>query len=79
HLAGDKVELEAGWFDGIKDVWVSLRKSIPWGKPKSMTPFELALQDLAQRYADSSKAVTDRLIAINRLDGECAAEIVKAA
>jgi len=79
RVAGDKVELEAGWFEGIKDVWGSLRKSIPWGRSGDMTAFELAMQGLAQRYADSTKAVTDKLIAINRLDGECAAEIVEAA
>jgi hypothetical protein len=30
HMASDKVELESGWFDGVKDTWGSLRKSIPW-------------------------------------------------
>ena len=79
RLATDKVELEAGWFEGIKDVWTSLRKSIPWGKSKEMTPFEVAMQGLAQRYAEATKAVTDKLIAINRLDGVSASEIVAAA
>ena len=79
RLATDKEELEAGWFDGMKDIWVSLRKSIPWGKSRDMTPFELGMQGLAQRYAEGTKAVTDRLIAINRLDGESAAEIMKIA
>jgi urease gamma subunit len=44
-----------------------------------MTPFEQAMQGLAQRYGEATKAVTDRLIAINRLDGESAAEIIKIA
>ena len=79
RLATDKVELEAGWFEGIKDVWTSLRKSIPWGKSKDMTPFEVAMQGLAQRYAEGTKAVTDKLIAINRLDGVSASEIVETA
>lgn len=79
HLAGDKVELEVGWFEGIKDVWGSVRKSIPWGSSIDMTPFGQAFQSLAQRYAESTKTVTDRLITINRLDGASAAEIVKAA
>ncbi|WP_114968076.1 DUF3482 domain-containing protein [Rhodoferax ferrireducens] len=79
HLASDKVELEAGWFDGVKDILGTLRKSIPWGKPNSLSPLELAMQGLAQRYAEGSKAVTDKLIAINRLDGEAAAEIMKIA
>ena len=72
-------ELEAGWLEGIKDVWTSLRKSIPWGKSKDMTPFEVAMQGLAQRYAEGTKAVTDKLIAINRLDGVSASEIVETA
>ena len=63
----------------MKDIWGSLRKSIPWGKSRDMTPFELAMQGLAQRYAENTKAVTDRLIAINRLDGDSAAEIMKIA
>jgi hypothetical protein len=78
-LAGDKVEFEVGWFDGIKDIWDSLQKSIPWGKPDNLNPFELAMQGLAQRYAERSKAVTDKLIAINRLGGETAAEVMKIA
>ena len=77
RLAGDKVELEAGWFDRMKDLWDSLRNSIPWGKSDDLNPFELAMQGLAQRYAEESKAVTDKLIAINRLDGETVAEILK--
>lgn len=76
RLASDKVELEAGWFDGIKDLWDFLLKPFPWGKSDKLNPFELAMQGLAQRYAEGSKAVTDKLIAINRLDGETAAEIV---
>ena len=79
RLANDKVELEAGWSDGFKDLWGNLRKSIPWGKPNSLSPLELAMQGLAQRYAERSKAVTDELIAINRLDGEATAEIMKIA
>ena len=76
HLAREKVELEAGWFDDIKDIWGTLRKSIPWGKSNSLSPLESAMQGLAQRYAEASKAVTDKLIAINRLDGEAAADIM---
>ncbi len=79
RLARDTVELEAGWFDGMKDVWGSLRKSIPWGKSWDMTPFESAMQGLAQRYAEGTKAVADKLIAINRLDGESTAEIMQLA
>ena len=70
QLAGDKVELEAGWFDSMKD---SLRKS------KSLSPSNLAMEGLAQRYAERSKAVTDKLIAINRLDGEAASEVMNIA
>mgnify|MGYP001189155948 CR=1 FL=1 len=76
RLASDKVELESGWFEGMKDTWDSLRKSIPWGNSADMTPFELAMQGLAQRYAEGTKAVTDKLIVINRLGGESAAEFL---
>lgn len=79
HLASDKVELESGWFDGMKDIWGTLSKSILWGKPNSLSPLESAMQGLAQRYAEASKAVTDKLIVINRLDGEATAEIMKIA
>jgi hypothetical protein len=37
------------------------------------------MQGLAQRYAEESKAVTDKLIAINRLDGVATAEIMNIA
>ncbi|MBK6593354.1 MAG: hypothetical protein IPG23_11740 [Burkholderiales bacterium] len=53
----------------MKDIWGSLRKSMSWGKPNSLSPLESAMQGLAQRCAEESKAVTDKLIAINRLDG----------
>jgi|JI10StandDraft_1071094.scaffolds.fasta_scaffold13443_2 hypothetical protein len=79
HLASDKMELEAGIFDGVKDIWGSLRKSMSWGKPNSLSPLESAMQGLAQRYAEESKAVTDKLIAINRLDGVATAEIMNIA
>ena len=79
QLASDKVGLETGWSDGMKDIWDALRKSIPWGKPKSLSPLESAIQGLAQRYAETSKAVTDKLIVINRLNGQAAAEIMNMA
>ena len=62
RLATDKVELEAGWFEGIKDVWTSLRKSIPWGKSKDMTPFEVAMsQRLKEPVANVPVASTKKL------------------
>lgn len=79
RLAADKVALEAGWFEGMKDIWGSLRKSVPWGKPSTLNSFEMAMQGLAQRYAEGTKALTDQLIAINRLDGVAAVEIMKIA
>ncbi len=79
HLAGDKVELDAGIFDSVKDIWGSVRKSIPWGKPSRLSPVESAMRGLAQRYAEQSQTVADKLIAINRLDGVATAEILKIA
>ena len=76
HLANDKVELDARWFEGMKDIWDVLRKTIPWGRSKDMTPFELAMQGLAQRYAESTKKVTEELIHINRLNVEAATKIL---
>lgn len=75
-LANDKVELESGWFDGMNDIWGRLRKSISWGNPDGLTLLESGIKGLAQRYAENSKAVTDKLIAINRLDGTSTAEII---
>ena len=79
HIASDRVVLESGWFDGIKDIWDTLRNSVPWFKPDSLTPLESAVQGLAQRYAEGSKTLTDKLIAINRLEGVAASEILNIA
>lgn len=43
------------------------------------TPFESGMQSLAQRYAEQTKGVTDKLIALHRLDGVSAAEIMEMA
>ena len=79
RLSGDTVEMDARWFDGIKDAWKSVRARIPGGRNAQLTPFESGMQGLAQRYAEQTKAVTDKLIAINRLDGVSAAEIMELA
>ncbi len=76
QLANDKVELESGWFDGMNDIWGRLRKSISWGNSDALTLLESSIKGLAQRYAENSKAVTDKLIAINRLDGTSTVEII---
>lgn len=80
-LSHDSVELDAAWFDSLKQVWGALRARLP-GSPNndSHPPQELAMQELAQRYADRTKALTDELIAINRLGGGVsAADILEAA
>ena len=79
RLSGDVVEMDARWFDGLKDAWKNLRARIPGGRNAEPTPFESGMQGLAQRYAEQTKAVTDQLIAINRLDGVSAAEIMELA
>ena len=76
RMARDRVELETRWFDGIKDIWGSVRQSMPWSKPGGQGPLQSALQGLAQRYAQASKAVTEQLIAINRLEGAATADIM---
>jgi len=79
QLARDKTELERGAFDGLKDIWSTLRKSLSSSKPHNASPLEAAMQGLAQRYAVASKAVTDQLIAINRLEGTATADIMQLA
>lgn len=78
-LAGDRVELEHRWFDGLKDAWAGLRARLPGGATAQSTPLESGLQGLAQRYAEKTKQLTDTLIAIHRLDGVSAAEIMEMA
>ena len=79
RLASDKVDLEVGWFDSMKSIWETLRKSISWMQRNDLSPLESAMLGMTQRYAEASKAVTDKLIAINRLDGEAAAELMSIA
>lgn len=75
-LSGDRVEMEHRWLDGLKDAWAGLRARAPWGQAAQLTPLESGLQGLAQRYAEKTRQLTDTLIAINRLDGVSAAEIL---
>ena len=79
RLSSDTVEMDARWFDGIKDAWKSVRARIPGGRNMEQTPFESGMQSLAQRYAEQTKSVTDKLIALHRLDGVSAAEIMEMA
>jgi hypothetical protein len=78
-LSGDRVEMERRWFDGLKDAWAGLRARTPWGHAAQLTPLESGLQGLAQRYAEKTRQLTDTLIAIHRLDGVSAAEIMEMA
>lgn len=78
-LSADQVEMEHRWLDGLKDVWTGLRARTPWGQAGQLTPFEAGMQGLALRYAEKTKLLTDTLIAINRLDGVSAAEIMEIA
>lgn len=78
-LSADQVEMEHRWLDGIKDVWTGLRARTPWGQAAQLTPFESGMQGLALRYAEKTKLLTDTLIAIHRLDGVSAAEIMEIA
>jgi hypothetical protein len=73
-IAGDRVEINTGWFQSLID---RLREIIPWGDGDALQPHELAMQSLAQRFMDETKTVTDKLIAINRLAGVSSGEIVE--
>jgi GTPase SAR1 family protein len=79
NIATDNVELTTGWFEKLKDLWGSMRKRIPWSHSEELEPHELAMKTLAQRYMDSTKLVTERLIEINRLTGATTGEIVETA
>jgi len=78
-IATDNEELATGWFEKLKDLWGSMRKRIPWSHSEELQPHELAMKTLAQRYMDSTKLVTERLIVTNRLTGATTGEIVEAA
>lgn len=76
--ATDRVELPSGWFEKLKDVWGAIHHKIPWTQVDQLQPHEQAMQGLAQRFMESTQAVSDELIAINRLSGVTSAEIVQA-
>jgi hypothetical protein len=78
-MAGDRIELDTGSFGPLKEIWHKIRNTIAWDKAEAMPPDELAMQALAQRFTAASKAATDQLIAINRLSGISASEIVEVA
>lgn len=78
-LSADHVEMEHRWLDGLKDAWTGLRARTPWGQAGKLTPFESGMQGLALRYAEKTKLLTDTLIAIHRLGGVSAAEIMEIA
>ena len=76
-VARDKVELNESRFGPLQDLWSLIRKKIPWGNSEEMQPHERAMESLAQRFMDETKAVTDKLIVINRLNGVSAGDIVE--
>ena len=79
ETATDQVELASGSFHLIKDVWQHIRTKLPWRSSDESHPQELAMEDLAQRFMDTTKAVTDKLIEVNRLTGVSSGEIVETA
>lgn len=78
ETASAQIELSTGSFYLIKDVWQHIRTKIPWGSSDETHSEELAMKALAQRFMDTTKAVTDELIEINRLTGVSSGEIVEA-
>ena len=78
RMANDRVELATGRFGPLKDWWGLIRNKVPWGNSQELEPHELAMESLAQRFMDETRAVTDTLIDINRLTGVSSAEIVEA-
>ncbi len=78
-LARDRVELETSRFGRLKDIFELIRKKIPWGKAEQMQAHEQAMEAMAQRYMEQTKALTGRLIEINRLSGVSSAEILRTA
>ncbi len=79
RVACDHVELKRTRFGGLQELWGQVRKRIPWGNTDKMQPHELAMESMAQRFMNETKTVTDKLIAINRLTGVSAGEIVETA
>jgi len=79
QIASDRVELDSSWFGGVTDAVDMVRDKLPWGKSDERRPSELAMESLAQRYAERTKALADRLVAIYRLDGVNAAEVLRVA
>ena len=79
RLAADKVELGANWQDTLQDLWGHVRKWVPLGKADASGPHARAMETLAQRFMEETRAATDTLIGINRLSGVSAGEIVEAA
>lgn len=76
ETAADKVEQETGWFSGVSDAVDRVRDKLHWGKSEERRPSELAMEGLAQRVAARTKDLADSLVAINRLDGVNAAEVL---
>ena len=75
-VARDKVELNRS---RLQDIWSQIRKKISWGNSEEMQPNERAMESLTQRFMNETKAVTDKLIVINRLNGVSAGDIVETA
>lgn len=76
QTAADKVEQETGWFTGVTDAVDRMRDKLHWGKSDERRPSELAMEGLAERVATRTKELADRLLAINRLEGVNAAEVI---
>lgn len=79
QMAGDHDAIDAHWFDGLKSGWDKLRSGTRLGRDPDMAPFASVMQGLAQRYAERTKALTETLIGINRLDGVSVADIMDVA
>ncbi|MBK6851958.1 MAG: DUF3482 domain-containing protein [Burkholderiales bacterium] len=77
QIASDRVELDTVWFSGVTDAVDLIRDKLPWGKSDERRPSELAMESLAQRFAERTKDLADRLVTINRLDGVNAAQVLR--
>ncbi|PZP30736.1 MAG: hypothetical protein DI603_14545 [Roseateles depolymerans] len=79
QVAADGVDLDTRWFSGVTDAVELIRDKLPWGKSNERRPAELAMEALAQRFAECTKDLANQLVAVNRLDGVSSAEVLQVA
>ncbi|TDM08136.1 MAG: DUF3482 domain-containing protein [Ideonella sp. MAG2] len=61
---------------GLTGTLERLRQHLPWHKAGPGNPTEQAQADLAQRYAQRTQGLATHLIALHRLDGVAAADVL---